>query len=850
MTSHRIRTSLLGALTLVGATILSSLWLRTASAAPLSDDAQQFQSWFNQMDAYYASHPELTQAEEGDREAGNGWEPYSHLKWFWTPRLQDGELPAPGARWHASEVRRERMSRATPRANWFSLGPANFAGRMLAIDFDPTNSSIVYVGAASGGVWKSTDSGTSWTPISDDLPSLAVGGIAVAPFNSNIVVIGAGEATANIDRVGGVGILRSTDAGATWNTTNVTYLVSQGHGYNFVKANPLTGTMLAGTTDGMWRSSDDGATWTRILTGTDWYDVCWRPGDANVGYAVRGDNPTFAGVKKTTDDGLTWADAGTGQPAASVIGKSKLAVSAAQPDWVYVLYGQRSSPYGTIGLYRSTDAGATWTARNTSTNVAGGQSWYNLSLAADPNNGDTVIAGGVNLYRSVNGGTTLAVVGGSVHVDHHAAGYASGSSSEVWVGSDGGIWRSTDDGANWTDRNAGLVTYQFYDICVNNNNSTPYYVMGGTQDQGTDKWSGTTTWQNGLGADGMVCNIDPVIGTTVYAEIQSGDHRRNTTSGIGGYTPINSGLSGSGDWVAPVDERQDVGTTLFTATSAGVFRTTDSGSSWQQVTFGAGVTWISVSWADPNIVWTNGLSYSTDGGTTWQGASVYPFATGSWRRTMAHPTAAHSALSVFGGYAAVSHVAFTTDLGATWTDVTGDLPPQPVNAAVINPSNPSQWFIGTDTGVWLSDNGGVHWTPFQSGLPNVVVDDLEIQVALQKLVAGTHGRGAWEIDIPQGGTGVDLGVAPAARNLMLDAPFPNPVKDRTLLRFAAKSTARASLAVYDVQGRLVTSLADFSSGDGIIRTTPWFATDVPNGVYFAVLKAGAESVSRKIVVAR
>lgn len=348
----------------------------------------------------------------------------------------------------------------------------------------------------------------------------------------------------------------------------------------------------------------------------------------------------------------------------------------------------------------------------------------------------------------------------------------------------------------------------------------------------------------------MVCNIDPVIGTTVYAEIQSGDHRRNTTSGIGGYTPINSGLSGSGDWVAPVDERQDVGTTLFTATSAGVFRTTDSGSSWQQVTFGAGVTWISVSWADPNIVWTNGLSYSTDGGTTWQGASVYPFATGSWRRTMAHPTAAHSALSVFGGYAAVSHVAFTTDLGATWTDVTGDLPPQPVNAAVINPSNPSQWFIGTDTGVWLSDNGGVHWTPFQSGLPNVVVDDLEIQVALQKLVAGTHGRGAWEIDIPQGGTGVDLGVAPAARNLMLDAPFPNPVKDRTLLRFAAKSTARASLAVYDVQGRLVTSLADFSSGDGIIRTTPWFATDVPNGVYFAVLKAGAESVSRKIVVAR
>jgi hypothetical protein len=127
------------------------------------------------------------------------------------------------------------------------------------------------------------------------------------------------------------------------------------------------------------------------------------------------------------------------------------------------------------------------------------------------------------------------------------------------------------------------VTYQFYDICVNNKNSTPYYVMGCTQDNGPDKWSGTTTWQNGLGADGMVCNINPVIGTTVFAEIQFGDHRKNTTSGIGGYTSINSGLSGNGAWVAPIDERQAPGNTLFTSTSAGVFRTTDSGTNWALV---------------------------------------------------------------------------------------------------------------------------------------------------------------------------------------------------------------------------------------------------------------------------
>jgi hypothetical protein len=192
----------------------------------------------------------------------------------------------------------------------------------------------------------------------------------------------------------------------------------------------------------------------------------------------------------------------------------------------------------------------------------------------------------------------------------------------------------------------------------------------------------------------------------------------------------------------------------------------------------------------------------------------------------------------------------STDLGATWADVTGDLPLQPVNAIAVNPSEPTQWFIGTDTGVWTSENGGVNWLPFEAGLPNVVVLDLEIQDSLQKLVAGTHGRGSWEIDIPSLLTGVEVANGNVSRNLLLDAPFPNPVSDRTLLRYAAKSGSKVTLAVYDVQGRLVNDLADFASGDGIIRTTPWFTDGAPSGVYFAVLKAGDESISRKIVVTR
>src|SRR5262249_4349838 len=143
-----------------------------------------------------------------------------------------------------------------------------------------------------------------------------------------------------------------------------------------------------------------------------------------------------------------------------------------------------------------------------------------------------------------------------------------------------------------------------------------------------------------------------------------------------------------------------------------------------------------------------------------------------------------------------------------------------------------------------------NWLPYQDGLPNVVVDDLEIQDNLQKLVAGTHGRGAWELDIPPTLTSSPVSAEVAPKNFMLDTPFPNPVTDRTMLRYAVKSTAPVSLAIFDVQGRLVTSLADFTNGDGVIRTTPWFTQDHPSGVYFAVLKAGKESVSRKIVVTR
>jgi len=199
-------------------------------------------------------------------------------------------------------------------------------------------------------------------------------------------------------------------------------------------------------------------------------------------------------------------------------------------------------------------------------------------------------------------------------------------------------------------------------------------------------------------------------------------------------------------------------------------------------------------------------------------------------------------------------VAVTTDLGATWTDVTGDLPPQPVNAIAVDPLKDvgaayHDWYIGTDTGVWLSTDGGASWLPADTSLPNARVADLEIAVHQRKLVAGTYGRGMWEMDLPAP-TGVGEPAVALSRNLMLDPPSPNPVSDRTMLRWAARHEGPVTLEIFDVRGRRVMELEELPRGDGIIRTTPWFPDGRPAGVYFAVVRAGEERLSRKIVVTR
>ncbi len=832
----------------------------TPATAPATAPAAPAEGW-RHLEAHYAAHPELT------RTKSSGFKPFNRLKWL----LETRHAPpgASAAELRADALRTGRMRAAALRGGspgWFATGPTHISGRCLAIDFDPADAATVYVGSASGGLWKSTDAGLTWAALTDDLPTLGIGAVCVLAGDPDVVLIGTGEGTgaasANL-ALGpfGAGIFRSTDAGATWSPTSIAYGGASMHGFGAMEDNPITGVVLAAATDGVYRSTDAGATWTKVQTGGNYSDVKWKPGDANRAYVAKGRDPFFNfqtnnGVRVSTDGGLTFAPLGAGQPGGALIGKTRLAVTPADPSVIYAHYSNANN-FQTLGVYRSTDDGATWSLRS-SANQTASQGWYNLALAADPDDADGLVSGGTPFFRSTDGGLTydektspLLPMGsaGIPHWDIHGAAYEPGSATNVWVLTDGGPWRSTNDGATWSERRAGLVTFQFYDICVAQ--SDEFFTMGGAQDNGIPGRTGADTWfTSTFTADGMVCNIAPSNGN-VYAEWQFGNHIKSTNFGQT-WAPIMNGITGTGYWVTPVDQDQNLGRHLYTGTNAGIFRTTSGGSSWENV--GAHTArWIAISPVDGNVVWTVsntlGVWVTTDDGGTWTQSPTFA-STGTETKIAADPANAGGAFVTFGYYATgLPRILRTDDYGATWTDVSGDFPDVPANTMVVDPDRPDDWYVGADVGVWRSTDGGGTWTPYGTGLANALITDLEIRRSARKLTAGTFGRGAWEADLPA--VAVDAPVVAAANpDLMLDPPYPNPVRDWADFRFAARADAEVTLELFDVAGRRVETLAREARGDAVIRTAVWDARGAAPGVYFARLTAGGREAMRKVVVAR
>jgi PKD repeat protein len=732
---------------------------------------------------------ESEKEKEGEGEIP-GWEVYKRWEDYMKPRLYpSGDrmvmINALNAYYDSvygegSNPTQRAMGGGTPTtqaANWTLIGPTTTiptgggAGRVNFVRFDPANTNIIYVGSPGGGVWKTTNGGTSWATTTDNLPVIGCTDIAIHPTNSQILYLATGDGDASDTY--SIGVYKSTDGGATWSTTGLTWLVTNGRVISRLLINPQNpNTIHAASSNGIYRTQNGGVSWTQITgtNGLNMKDIEYRPGDTTTVYAC-----STTRFYKSTNGGTSYTNITSGLPATTAVSRLSIAVTAANATYVYLLAS--NTAYGFQGIYRSTDNGTTFTTRATTPNLlgwsntggdTGGQGWYDLALAVSPSNADHVIVGGVNIWRSTNGGTNWTINAhwtGSgapyVHADIHALEYIPGSATTYYAGCDGGLFRTTNSGTAWTDLSNGLQISQAYRIGLSATNQN--LLLTGWQDNGTNRWSGTATWARPLGGDGMECIIDYTNANVQYGELYYGEIYRTTTGGNLTTNIVASGGTGvaaNGDWVTPFIMNPQRATTLVVG-KASAYKSVNRGGAWTALGATAAGTGNIVAMAyapsDSNYLYvakTNRFFASTNSGVAFTDRTgTLPVASAAITYIAVSSANPQRVWVTFSGYSAANKVFYSADAGVTWTSYGTGLPNIPVNCIVYQNGSASDiLYCGTDVGVYYRDNTAGSWAAYNTGLPNVSVRELEIQYTANKLRAATFGRSIWQTDLNTPGT--------------------------------------------------------------------------------------------------
>lgn len=677
-------------------------------------------------------------------------------------------------------------------AGWRSLGPGNIGGRTRSIVVHPTTG-VMWAGSVGGGIWRTTDGGASWQPVDDFMANLAVTAIAMDPTDSNRIYAGTGEGFNNVDALRGAGIFMTTD-GTRWRQLAATNIDEM----RFITRLAVSAdgaVVLAATTRGIYRSADAArAVWTRVL-GVDVGDVDFHPTDRlrAVAGGRRNGQAYFS-----TDGGATWTLAAH---SGSWAGRVEVAYAVADPRIVYASVNRDGGE-----IWRSDDHGASYFQRRSEitpgvpARYLGAQGWYdNVIWAGDPNSPDFIVAGGINLWRSTDGGHTLVEISdwrepASVHADHHCIVAGSGGGGlRVFLGNDGGVYRADDIrtcGTNATKSNGYTELINAYEVTqfyAAAGNPTTGIIIGGTQDHGTirfDPATGPQAWTTMKGGDGGWCASDPTNSNIFYGEYVDLNVHRSTNGGrssdyISGmffnrtiipndwdYKPapftIEDARNGRSLFIAPfVLDPNDPNTILGGAAS--LWRTTDartantnvSGPAWRaikppvvllQETF---ISAIAVAAGSSDTIWIGydlGRVETTTNGTS--ALPAWSVITGLPARyctsIVISPRDRRVVYATFGGYSR-GNVWTTANGGTTWTDLGASLPEAPVRALAIHPRRDDFLYAGTEVGIFASEDGGATWSPTNEGPTNCSVDDLFWMGEV--LVCATHGRGLFSIDL-------------------------------------------------------------------------------------------------------
>ncbi len=709
---------------------------------------------------------------------GKGYKQFRRWEYFMSRRVNaEGFLPLDiiAAELENVQAMKKNQQKGMASGNWVPLGPtlvpnnglsypAAGIGRVNCIRFDPQNPNIIWVGTPGGGLWKSGNGGTSWTSNTDQFTNLGISDIAIHPANSQIMYIATGDADAGDTY--SYGVLKSTDAGQTFSATGLSFAVNNGVRIARILIDPVNPDILiAATNSGIYRTANAGTSWSNVQSG-NFYDLEFKPGDNQTVYASTYLNGgTTGSVYRSVNNGSTWARITNGLPVSDVI-RIALAVSEQNPNVVYALAGN-ATDYGYKGLYKSTNSGTSFTLVHSSPNIltheedgtgSGGQAWYDLAIAASPLDANTVYVGGVNVWKSTNGGSTFTITGhwyaggaGNIpfiHADQHALEFQPGTST-IFSGNDGGIRKSTNAGGLWNDLSNGLQIMQFYRL--SNSHTNANIIAAGAQDNGTHRMN-NGSWAVVYGGDGMECIIDYTNANIMYATYQYGNLARSTNGGASFSSIVPAG-AGDGAWVTPYVIHPISNTTLYAGYND-IYKTTNSGSGWTMVYSNPNGSTkfesMAISKSNPDVVYAgtyNKLYKTTNAGTNWTDVtSGLPVSSTSITYIAISATDANKVWVTFSGYNAANKVFYSANGGSSWTNVSSGLPNLPVNCIVYEDGSADALYAGTDVGVYYKDNSQA-WTMFASGLPNVIVNELEIHYPTSKIRAATYGRGIWESDL-------------------------------------------------------------------------------------------------------
>ena len=703
-------------------------------------------------------------------------------------------------------------SSKTAMTAWYPVGPTavpnnqtgymeNGIGRINCVAFHPTDPSTYFVGVAQGGVWKTTNNGVSWIPLTDNLPITRISDISIDPGNPDIIYV----SVCDFEYIGislnlngrkrnthyGLGVYKTTDGGITWNPTGLSFQLTDGDASLIRKVivNSANGNKLVACgANGMYTSNDAGITWTKNLDSLFW-DLVQDPVNINILYAasgwVKNANDGYAAIYKSIDFGATWSILNTGIPGTGTVQRVKLAIAPSDNNYVYALAVDEFS--GLYGFYKSTDAGVNWNYINPGLNIleygegfgTGGQGNYDLGFMVNAANRELVYAGGINLWGSVDGCQTFNPIshwttnyGPTIHADIHYMEQQK-LTGNFFVCTDGGIYRTSDivignwaDANNgipwptqWTNINDGMCVTSFYRL--SSSKSSTGRLLGGAQDNATFYYDGTA-WSTVFGGDGMDNYLDPADDNFILGSSQYGNFYYSTDGGPNWYGTTANINSENAEWTSPLIADYNSPGVLY-AGFENVTMSYDGGYTWSAISnFPSGfypneISTLAVSNSNSNVIYAGkrvryeysvpGSVYKTnDGGATWIDITAGLPDSLYYTSIEISETDENIAYISMAQFSAGNKIFKTGNGGATWQNISYNLPNLPVNCVKYIPGTEAL-LAATDIGIYILESGSTVWENKSSGLPNVIVSDIEFNETLNKAYICTFGRGIWATDL-------------------------------------------------------------------------------------------------------